>query len=891
MVGEVRDAETARIAVEAALTGHMLLTTLHTNDAPGAITRLNEMGIESFLTSSAVDCVVAQRLARVLCPHCKRRTVVPQAALTEAGFRVGADLEAYEPVGCARCHRIGYRGRIGIYSVMVMTERIKEMVVELRLRGGDRQGRDRGGNADPARGRPGQGARRRHQHRGGGPGRVLGGSLRPKLGLKPEAPTDDLSQSRHGSEHRNFDFAEVLTRMADGAGLRRPPEPGLPARDPRARPDRAAGRVREALAAADARHRLQHAQRRPAQAVRVEQAARPRLRRPRRRPLPRQLLLPARLDQRRLPPDPPRDPRARGARPAAGAARSSPGSRAASSSSPARPARASRPRWRRWSTSSTASARSTSSRSRTRSSSCTRHKSCIVNQREIGADADDFSLALKSALREDPDVILVGEMRDLETMSTALTAAETGHLVFATLHTQSTAQTVDRIIDVFPAEQQRQVRMQLSIALQGIVTQQLLPTADGTGRVVACEVLVPTPAVRNLIREGKTHQIYSALQTSGSQGMQTMDAHLAQLVRMGRITQEAGRAARLRAGGAKRLPSRARRRRPSTTDGTAQARRGRLRSRIDEHLRLPRSRRRRGPLARRGRGRDQVAGHRAAPPARPDRPRRLREGGGVQVREPHRPLPRDQHARARGLLAPVRDPGRLGDADAALALHARGPDRGRAARGGDHGVRQDVEAGSSLADAMERRPNVFDTLFRAMVRSGEGSGRLEEALERVAFHLEKMDALRRQIRSAMMYPSFVLVLALVIMHVAVVAFIVPIFAGIFEEIASEQPGERAELPAADQDHDGHLQRDHGLLVHLGPGDSLGADLRLHPVEEDRARPAPVGPDQAPRSRSTSATSSRRSRSRAGRGPSRAPSPPASRSCSRSRSPARPPATR
>ena len=166
------------------------------------------------------------------------------------------------------------------------------------------------------------------------------------------------------------------------------------------------------------------------------------------------------------------------------------------------------------------------------------HKRCIVNQREIGADAENFSLALKSALREDPDVILVGEMRDLETMSTALTAAETGHLVFATLHTQSTSQTVDRIIDVFPSEQQRQVRMQLSIALQGIVTQQLLPTADGVGRVVACEVLMPTPAVRNLIREGKTHQIYSAIQTSGQVGMQTMDAHLAQLVRMGRITRE-----------------------------------------------------------------------------------------------------------------------------------------------------------------------------------------------------------------------------------------------------------------------------------------------------------------------------------------------------------------
>jgi twitching motility protein PilT len=166
------------------------------------------------------------------------------------------------------------------------------------------------------------------------------------------------------------------------------------------------------------------------------------------------------------------------------------------------------------------------------------HKKCVVNQREIGADAEDFAQALKSALREDPDVILVGEMRDLETMATALTAAETGHLVFATLHTQSTAQTIDRIIDIFPAEQQAQVRMQLSIGLQGIVTQQLLPTADGSGRVVACEVLVPTPAVRNLIREGKTHQIYSAIQTSGSLGMQTMDAHLAQLVRMGKITRK-----------------------------------------------------------------------------------------------------------------------------------------------------------------------------------------------------------------------------------------------------------------------------------------------------------------------------------------------------------------
>src|ERR671924_263486 len=167
-----------------------------------------------------------------------------------------------------------------------------------------------------------------------------------------------------------------------------------------------------------------------------------------------------------------------------------------------------------------------------------KHKKCIVNQRELGADAQSFALGLKAALRQDPDVILVGEMRDLETISTALTAAETGHLVFATLHTQDTSQTIDRIIDVFPPEQQHQVRVQLSVALQGIVTQQLLPRADGQGRVCAAEVLVPTPAVRNLIREGKTHQLYSALQTGATHGMQTMDASLADLVRRSLITRE-----------------------------------------------------------------------------------------------------------------------------------------------------------------------------------------------------------------------------------------------------------------------------------------------------------------------------------------------------------------
>lgn len=167
-----------------------------------------------------------------------------------------------------------------------------------------------------------------------------------------------------------------------------------------------------------------------------------------------------------------------------------------------------------------------------------RHAKSIVNQREVGTDTKSFNRALKSVLRQDPDVILVGEMRDTETMQTAMTAAETGHLVFATLHTQDAPQTIDRIVDVFPPHQQSQVRMQLAATLMGICTQQLLPTVDGTGRIPACEILVPTPAVRNLIREGKTHQIYSVMQTGFQYGMQTMDTALADLVRRGKITKD-----------------------------------------------------------------------------------------------------------------------------------------------------------------------------------------------------------------------------------------------------------------------------------------------------------------------------------------------------------------
>src|SRR5215211_4207477 len=164
------------------------------------------------------------------------------------------------------------------------------------------------------------------------------------------------------------------------------------------------------------------------------------------------------------------------------------------------------------------------------------HQSCIVNQREIGPDATTFAEALRAALRQDPDVILLGEMRDLETISTALTAAETGHLVFATLHTQSAPGTIDRVIDAFPAAQQDQIRIQLAATLEGVVTQALLPTADGTGRVPALEILFPDDAVRNLVRQAKVEQVYSVMQTGTARGMRTMEQSLADLTLRGVVT-------------------------------------------------------------------------------------------------------------------------------------------------------------------------------------------------------------------------------------------------------------------------------------------------------------------------------------------------------------------
>ena len=166
------------------------------------------------------------------------------------------------------------------------------------------------------------------------------------------------------------------------------------------------------------------------------------------------------------------------------------------------------------------------------------HGQCVVNQREVGSDTAGFGIALRQALRQDPDIILLGELRDLETTSVAVTAAETGHLVLATMHTQSAAQTIDRLIDIYPPHQQAQIRSQLSNCLQGVVTQSLAPTKDGAGRTVVCEVMVATPAIRNLIREGKVHQIPTFLQSSSELGMISFDQHLAQRYNEDEISRE-----------------------------------------------------------------------------------------------------------------------------------------------------------------------------------------------------------------------------------------------------------------------------------------------------------------------------------------------------------------
>ena len=459
-------------------------------------------------------------------------------------------------------------------------------------------------------------------------------------------------------------------------------------------------------------------------------------------------------------------------------------------------------------------------------------------------------------------MILVGEMRDLETIPTALTAAETGHLVFATLHTQNAPQTIDRIIDVFPAHQQDQVRVQLSVALQGVMTQQLLPTADGSSRVVACEVLVPTPAVRNLIREGKTHQIPSAMQTGSSVGMQTMDAALATLVRAGQdhparsprprsSTPEELR--RLLGMGGSAWP-------PSAPRATTTAVRA-MATYVFKAMDL---------TGAKATGEVEAESKQAVADQLKQRglivldiaDKRALEGDQAPLHATIKPS--DLTIMTRQLSTMVSSGMTI--LRALYVLEAQTENKPLAEV--IVKVRKDVEAGLPLSDALERHPKIFSPLFVAMTRAGETGGVLEESLLRVADQLEKEDSLRRQVKSAMIYPAVVLTFALIVL-VGLVDFLVPVFVGVFEQFGGDLPAITKFTVALSNIIKGYWY----VLIVGDRRRRLG--FRKW---KSTTRAAGSGTPSACASRSRSATSSRRSRSPAGRARSARSSAPASRCC-------------
>src|SRR5206468_3644814 len=415
MIGEIRDLETGGIAIKAALTGHLVLSTLHTNDAPSTITRMIDMGIEAFNVASAVNLVVAQRLVRRICKDCKG----PHKYTDEQLSPLGTDLETLRAIpfmkgtGCDTCSGTGYKGRAGLYEVMAMSPELRRMIL-------------RGASVSDMQEQA-----------------VTEGMLTLRMDGMKKVELDfsfgiqNLARFR-GNCFKQRGCVSMVIRMIP-FNVRTFQELGLP----------------------------------PVIARLAER--------------PRGLILVT-------------GPTGSGK-------------------------------------STTLAAIIDKINKELKGHIITvedpiefihRHQQCIVNQREIGTDTSSFAAALKYALRQDPDVVLVGEMRDLETIAAALTIAETGHLAFATLHTNSAMESINRIIDVFPSHQQSQVRAQLAFVLEGVVTQTLLQRAKGKGRVMAAEIMICTPAIRALIREEKVHQIESSMQAGKKYGMQTLNDALYQ---------------------------------------------------------------------------------------------------------------------------------------------------------------------------------------------------------------------------------------------------------------------------------------------------------------------------------------------------------------------------
>ena len=395
------------------------------------------------------------------------------------------------------------------------------------------------------------------------------------------------------------------------------------------------------------------------------------------------------------------------------------------------------------------------------------HKKCLVNQREVHSDTHSFANSLRAALREDPDVVLIGEMRDLETIESALRIAETGHLTFATLHTNSAVSTINRIVDVFPAHQQPQVRAQLSMVLEGILCQSLLPRMDGRGRAMVMEILIPTPAIRNLIREDKIHQIYSAMQTgTGRTGMQTFNQSLANAYFQKSITLEMALARSSNpdelqdminrgvtspaAGG--RVPVRAVSTRGNEREVTSYA--GIYISRNQPRGRAPS----RGSALRRAR-----ANCCHAAPGEINVSKLSEKGkefniptfgAGVDAKE---------------LAVFTRQFSVMIDAGLPLVQCLEilaGQQENKTFQKILTGVRGSVEGGATLSTSMKQYEKVFDPLYYNMVEAGETGGILDTILQRLSTYIEKNVKLKRAVKSAMIYPVSVITIAALRDHAA-----------------------------------------------------------------------------------------------------------------------------
>ncbi len=481
MVGEIRDLETGSIAIKAALTGHLVLSTLHTNDAPSTVTRMVDMGIEPFNVASAVNLIVAQRLVRRICSECKQEHKYSDEEIHAFGIPTAeaAKLTLFKGAGCDTCSGSGYKGRQGLYEVMALSSDGQGQARH-HYPGGSRE-RDGGMTAGAPHSLNLRSLLEEMIEKDASDLHIVAGE-RPKLRVDGDivdssvdavlTPKDTLSiaysvltesQKKRFETENELDFSFGIQNLARFRG----------------NCFKQRGCVSLVIRQIPFNVRTFEDLGLPGVVAKLAEK-------------PRGLVLVT-------------GPTGSGK-------------------------------------STTLAAMIDKINKELKGHIITvedpiefihRHQNCIVNQREIGTDTNSFSAALKYALRQDPDVVLIGEMRDLETIAAALTIAETGHLAFATLHTNSAMESINRIIDVFPSHQQSQIRAQLAFVLEGVITQTLLQKAKGRGRVMAAEIMICTPAIRALIRDNKVHQIESSMQAGKKYGMQTLNDALYQLY-MGR---------------------------------------------------------------------------------------------------------------------------------------------------------------------------------------------------------------------------------------------------------------------------------------------------------------------------------------------------------------------